>query len=220
VAEVNRPERAGRVPVAFNRAWGADSPPGTHPALAVVGSQVVSAGKGSLPIPLAGFVLALPGDSGGPGEGPVTYRLPGEPRTAMAGGPLLLGGPEGRIDLAAEDFVATAPPVTFSSDETFDENLLPRMAAGLTGDGALVLAAIDGRNFQQAPGLTLRATTELMRCLGCQRAVNLDGGSSKRMVVAGEVVDLPSTEVVTGAAPAEPLVRPVRSGLLAFPEAR
>ena len=38
-------------------------------------------------------------------------------------------------------------------------------------------------------------TAELMRALGCVRAMNLDGGSSKRMVVNGHTVDLSTTEV-------------------------
>ena len=131
----------------------------------------------------------------------------------MAGGPMLsVAG----ISLPAEDFRGGAPPITFSQDETFDQNLLPRMAAGLRPDGTLVLAAIDGRRFDVAPGMTLRGTAAVMQALGCGVSMNLDGGSSKRMVVQGAVVDLPSTEVV--ASPhARTAVRPVVSGMLIFP---
>jgi len=178
--------------------------------VAVVGHEVVGVSTTELSVPLAGFVLCLaPGASVAVGDR-VLYDLPAVAQ-AMAGGPLLLG--EGALQLACEDFAGSAPPVTFSQDETFDRNLLPRMAAGLTGAGELVLAAVDGRNAERAPGLTLRRTGELMRALGCVRAMNLDGGSSKRMVVQGEVVDLPSTEVV-GDRTAPARVRPVHTAVL------
>ena len=110
----------------------------------------------------------------------------------------------------------TAPPVTFSRDETFDQNLLPRMACGMDAEGTLFFAAIDGRNFYKAPGMTLEHTARWMQALGCVRAMNLDGGSSKRMVVDRRVVDSPSTEVV-GATSNKQHVRPVHSAILIFP---
>lgn len=116
------------------------------------------------------------------------------------------------LDLGAEEFAGTAPPVTFSQDETFDQNLLPRMGVGLRDDGSLLFCAVDGRHFERAPGMTLRQLGEVLRAHGCTRAMNLDGGSSKRMVVDGAVVDLPSTDVV--ARGAARTIRPVRSGIL------
>ena len=109
----------------------------------------------------------------------------------------MLLGPGPTLDLVHEDFAWDAPPITFSRDETYDQNLLPRMAVGLDDQNRLFLAAIDGRNFDRAPGFTLRMTADLMRALGCVRAMNLDGGSSKRMAVGSRCVDLASTEVVS-----------------------
>ena len=132
----------------------------------------------------------------------------------MAGGPRLLR--EGRIelDLVRQDFAGSAPPLTFSQDETFDQNRLPRMAAGLDASGVLFLVAIDGRNIERALGSTLRQTAALCRALGCVDAMNLDGGSSKRMIVEGEVVDLSTTEVIASGASAR--VRPVHSAIVVF----
>ncbi len=106
------------------------------------------------------------------------------------------------------------PPVTFSQDETGDRNLLPRLAAGLDDAGRLHLAAVDGRHLDRALGLTLAGTADLMRALGCHTATNLDGGSSKRMVVRGRIVDLPSTEVRGGGAAAQARSRPVHTAVL------
>ena len=128
---------------------------------------------------------------------------------AMAGGPKLLGDD---IDLPQDGFVGTAPPRTFSGDETGDCNLLPRMAVGLLPNGDAVFAAVDGRNFERALGVTLAQLSALMRCLGCTVAMNLDGGSSKRLVVGQAVRDLPTTDIVGGAIQSAG-VRPVRTAL-------
>lgn len=174
-------------------------------SFSLVGHEVLEAGVGISALPLAGGIVCLPDSWKGklptPGEH-VTITLPpleghGPIVEAMAGGPLLLEGGQVELKMREEDFWEEAPPVTFSQDETFDQNLLPRMAAGLTPEGVLYFAAIDGRHVQRAPGLTLHATASLMKALGCERAMNLDGGSSKRMVIEGKIVDLPSTEVNT-----------------------
>ena len=144
------------------------------------------------------------------------------------GGPILLNT-DGRIpntlSLQSEDFAGSAPPVTFSQDETFDRNLLPRMGAGITSDGSLVLAAIDGRNLERALGLTLRGTSELLSYFGCVTGLNLDGGSSKRMVLRDEgVVCLHTTEIKSKSSEIESnqngdnkLSRPVYSAILFLP---
>ena len=72
--------------------------------------------------------------------------------------------------------------------------------------------SVDGRDFHQALGLSLGGLSELMIALGCYRAVNLDGGSSKRMVVQGKTVDHSSTEVQDGSSEGSQQ-RPVRTAL-------
>jgi len=147
----------------------------------------------------------------------VGWTLDESVTTGLSGGPRLLGGSD-ILELEAEGFTGSAPPITFSQDETFDQNLLPRLGVGLRPDGSVIVAAIDGRNVDRAVGMTLRQTGALLAALGCTEALNLDGGSSKRMVVDGEVVDLPSTEVVAGATGVA-RVRPVHTGVLVFEEA-
>ncbi len=202
IAGVNRPELLGRELVAFNRAW---TEPVSWPHARHLIGQALVEGSG---VPLNGALLCWPEAAEAPG--PVELGLPGE---AMAGGPVLLRGGRLCLDLVAEDFAGSAPPITFSQDETYDQNLLPRMAAGLLPDGGLIFAAVDGRNLDRAPGLTLGQTARLLRAVGCEEAMNLDGGSSKRMVVRGRVVDLPSTEVLAGGSGGQQ-VRPVRSAIL------
>lgn len=184
------------------------------PSFAVVGARVIAVGE-RLAVPLNGFVAPTHGH---PIEiGDLLGYAPigaGGVRAAIAGGPMLVDGGRVAIDLSAEQFWGTAPPVTFSQDETGDHNLLPRLGVGRRGH-ELVFAAVDGRNFERALGMTLGDLAGLFVALGCERAMNLDGGSSKRMVVAGETLDLPSTEVV-GEAATDPSVRPVYTAVLFF----
>jgi hypothetical protein len=209
-----------------NRATGQLGP--DVPSLAVVGDVIVAVGR-SLPVPLNGFVIPLPA-AVEPGAGPspppspppsigqrvrypVIHGPTGPVHTGLAGGPLLLREGQPVLEMREEDFWGTAPPVTFSQDETGDRNLLPRLAAGLGPDGTLVLAAVDGRNFDRALGLTLGGVARLLAALGCREATNLDGGSSKRMVVEGRALDLASTEFVSEGV-ASVSVRPVDTALL------
>lgn len=174
----------GQGVVLYNRAQG-DRAPAAGAVL--VGDAVVGHGRD---IPVNGAVLtgcALPLG---------TVHWTGAPRAAVAGGPLLVQAGQVRVERAPEDLCGGAPPVTFSQDETFDQNLLPRMAVGLDGDGALWFCAVDGRDLDVAPGLTLHQTGRLLANLGCHTVLNLDGGSSKRMWVRGQgIVDLPATGV-------------------------
>lgn len=165
-------------------------------------------------IPLAGAVVQLsPPRSGAARWSPPLLR-PGLPATqAIAGGPMLRQGGRPTLDLRAEDFWGSAPPVTFSQDETGDRNLLPRLGVGRDLEGRLVFAAVDGRNPDRALGCTLADLGELLGALGCADALNLDGGSSKRMVIGGRAVDLSTTEVLRGSARDAPR-RPVRTAIL------
>ena len=94
-----------------------------------------------------------------------------------------------------------------------DQSRNALIAAGITADGALVVAAVDGRNAEPALGLGLHSLGELMAALGAERAMNLDGGSSKRLIVDGEIVDLPSIGV-QGRGVAVEEVRPLHTAVL------
>jgi hypothetical protein len=188
-----------KVSDAWNRARGFFGP--QQPSISVVANQITSVGSG-LKIPLNGFVLPLPETAGLKAGDPVQYRLPRMNETehaveGIAGGPMIVS--EGRpvLNMREEDFWGITPPVTFSQDETGDQNLLARLAVGLDSENNLLFAAVDGRNFEFALGMTLGEVANLMITCGCHTAINLDGGSSKRMLIDGEVVDLPSTELVS-----------------------
>ncbi len=213
---VSQGEAVAQLADAVTRSTALDGP--DVPSVSVAEGQVVAVGR-RLPIPLNGFIVPsaahwIPG-------APVTFSAPlmadATPvHEGVAGGPLLIRGGLPCLDLRAEGFWGTAPPLTFSQDETGDRNTLPRLAAGIDAQGRLILVAIDGRNFQRALGMTLAEVSALLQSLGCVVATNLDGGSSKRMVVGGRTLDLASTEVEQGT-PQAAKVRPVHTAVVFMP---
>jgi hypothetical protein len=95
------------------------------------------------------------------------------PETAVGGSPILRdGAPVPGLDTASRD---------------------PRSAAGITGDGRLVLVTTDGRESTSV-GTTLTETAEQLRRAGAVDGVNLDGGGSSTMVFGGQVVNRPSED--------------------------
>lgn len=86
--------------------------------------------------------------------------------------------------------------ITAARDGMANTNMIlrrhPRTLAGVTRDGKLLVAVVDGR----APGSTIGASffeaAELMRWLGARDAINLDGGGSTTMVIGKKVVNRPS----------------------------
>lgn len=59
----------------------------------------------------------------------------------------------------------------------------PRSAIGFNGSGIVLLLAVEGDNAPNYPGVNLATTAALMQSLGCQGAINLDGGGSTAMIV-------------------------------------
>jgi exopolysaccharide biosynthesis protein len=71
----------------------------------------------------------------------------------------------------------------------------PRTAIGTRGKRKVLLITVDGRD-SQAKGMTLKELTDLMKSLKIRDGVNLDGGGSTTMWIAGKpfsgVVSMPS----------------------------
>jgi hypothetical protein len=59
----------------------------------------------------------------------------------------------------------------------------PRTAIGITADGAVVLAVVDGRNAGYSAGVTDAELASVMAGQGAINAINLDGGGSTAMSV-------------------------------------
>jgi len=64
----------------------------------------------------------------------------------------------------------------------------PRSAIGYKNDGTLIIVTVDGRE-KDSVGMTLFETAKLMKGLGCEFAMNFDGGSSSALYVKGRIVN-------------------------------
>ncbi len=108
----------------------------------------------------------------------------------LQAGPLLVsqGRPLVRDGVDAEGFAAGSRQ--FDSDITAGR--YPRAAFGINGR-ELVAVACEGRADDEA-GLTMRELAEAMAGLGCDSAINLDGGGSTTLVYGGAIANVPREE--------------------------
>src|SRR4051794_25984015 len=137
-------------------------------------------------------------------------ELPAAPRgDLLQAGPLLVrdGRPAYRRGGDPEGFRAGA--AQFDSDIT--DGRYPRAALGL-GGGLVLAVAVDGRSRHDA-GLTLEELAALMAALGCETALNLDGGGSTSLVCGGRLRNRPRRDYETP----EPGGRPVSTAVLFVP---
>lgn len=182
--------------VLYTPMWGVTTrtePSASAVEFAVLASgQVIGKGQGNLAIPPGGFVLSA---SGAEAEW-LARRLRVGDRVSyqtdltlfwrgvdhiLAGGPRLLS--QGQLQLTTVD-------ERFQPDVA--QGRAPRTAVGISAEGGVILAVVDGRQPAHSVGLTLPETAEFMRELGALSALNLDGGGSSTMVIEGEVVNRPS----------------------------
>ena len=64
----------------------------------------------------------------------------------------------------------------------------PRSAIGFKQDGTFIIVTVDGRE-QSSVGLTLYELASFMKSIGCEYAMNLDGGSSSAIYVKGKIAN-------------------------------
>ncbi|CAN5447195.1 hypothetical protein BH09SUM1_BH09SUM1_05890 [soil metagenome] len=111
-------------------------------------------------------------------------NLPGKVLGVIGGGPHLLENGEQDFDRWDREE---------GTGKQFITDLHPRTAVGLLPDHkTLVLVVVDGRQPRKSIGNALPTLANYMKSLGCVDAMNLDGGGSSSMVVAGDVVNFPS----------------------------
>lgn len=116
-------------------------------------------------------------------------------------------GPE-REDVAgahAEDAIVSGPLLTDDATDialpgnSFNTARHPRSLIGTTHDGHILFIVVDGRQPGYADGMSLFELRALARSLGCTDALNLDGGGSATLYIAGQgdngVVNRPSGKV-------------------------
>ncbi len=96
-------------------------------------------------------------------------------RTAVGGGPVLLQ--DGQINITNDE------EMKFGGKAINDKH--PRTAMGYTKDNKLIILVIEGRS-KKSGGATLTQEAQIFKDLGCEEALNLDGGGSSCMLVNGK----------------------------------
>ena len=107
--------------------------------------------------------------------------VPGEPialtTTVTPGWESILHAVGGREWILRDGAVSISPRPA-SADE-----IHPRSSVGLTADGRLILATVDGRRAGWSDGVRLPELAELMLSRGAVNALNLDGGGSTSLAI-------------------------------------
>ena len=101
---------------------------------------------------------------------------------AVGGGPVLIQG--GEISISNNE------EYRFPGKAIDDRH--PRTAMGYTADNKLIILVVEGRNSGVAEGASLKHLAMMMKEIGCEEALNLDGGGSSCMVVNGKNTIRPS----------------------------
>ena len=73
----------------------------------------------------------------------------------------------------------------FRHDRTFVTKRHPRTAVGIRPDGTTLLFVVDGRT-KESEGMSLDELTNTLRWLGCEDALNMDGGGSTTLYIQGK----------------------------------
>jgi len=114
--------------------------------------------------------------------------------TALGGGPILVSGGRARkITASAAD--------AYASSSMLERH--PRSAVGWSRD-AFFLVEVDGRQRDLSDGMTLEELAGFLVKLGCEEALNLDGGGSATLWYEGSVRN----------SPCDGYERPVANGLV------
>lgn len=96
---------------------------------------------------------------------------------------------ENKID--CENVIVSGPLIMENGEvaqldkNAFNENRHPRTFVATKADGTILLIVVDGRNANAA-GMSLYELYVLAKSLGCEHAMNFDGGGSSTMYVRGE----------------------------------
>jgi len=117
----------------------------------------------------------------GEGGGSIPSLKKWKMETAIGGGPVLVQNNKVQISNNEER--------KFAGNAINDRH--PRTAIGYTNDNKLIILVAEGRS-ETASGLTLTQEAKILVDLGCEEALNLDGGGSTCMLVNGKQTNKPS----------------------------
>lgn len=103
-----------------------------------------------------------------------------KPAYVLGGGPQLVP----KLTAKEEAFIRTGPDGK-SVDSIGCNKTAARTAIGITNDGHALILCVAGKGQDEfSSGVTLEQLAQLLKNLGCARALNFDGGTSTTMAIA------------------------------------
>lgn len=103
----------------------------------------------------------------------------------------------------SSDFMMSGGPVLIQNGvetKDYDNDFLkqfimyaphPRSAVGVTKKGEWYFVVVEGRQSNKSKGISVQELAYFLKSLGCEHALNLDGGASVLMVVENNIVNTP-----------------------------
>lgn len=137
----------------------------------VFNEKMAQRDNGAVAISAKGKLSVHPADASEPGNVAPAQTWPAalDAVSVVSSGPVLLvDGKDARLD-----------------ENSFNRNRHPRSAVGTAGK-KVYLVTVDGRNAENAQGVSLWEFTKIMRWIGADDALNMDGGGSTTLYVEGE----------------------------------
>lgn len=187
VDNINQPRMLSTYILVYTNIWGDISPiaPKYGANAVIENGKVIKMSANPVNIPKEGFVISGPKEE--------IYKLAKQENLVLnvqslenfkgvdhiiAGGPYLLKNGEIYIDYKEEKLSA----ITGAN---------PRTAIGYNNNGEFIMVTVDGRE-KASVGMTLGQLAKFMKSIGCQNAINLDGGGSSVLYVKGKIKNSPA----------------------------
>lgn len=183
---INQPRMLSTYTIVYTDKWGKTTPPAPKYGIAVSikDGKVLNQSYGSVEIPIGGFGIVGPKQNIAQILDEKNIKLDikfteafDKSEHIIGGGPYLVKGGETYVDISEQKFGAI-------------NGRNPRTAIGYTKNNELIIVIADGRE-ETSIGMTLWEVAKVMKDLGCEYAMNLDGGSSSVVYVKGKIENSP-----------------------------
>lgn len=184
---INQPRMLSTYTLVYTSKWGQYAPPAPKygMSVAIKNNHVYGYSYGQMEIPEGGYVIvgpkqkleALTKDR----NINLSIKFPEsftESEHIIGGGPYLVKNGQMYVDIKEQRFGAI-------------NGKNPRTAVGYTKNNELIIVTVDGRE-ETSVGMTLWEISKLMKDLGCEFAMNLDGGGSSVIYVKGKIQNAPA----------------------------
>ena len=185
INNINQPRMLSTYTLLYTSAWGKNSPvaPKNCYNLLVVNRKITKISANPIELSQNSYVIQAPKDiitklAKKNKEIDIKFQLQDNLKYAdhiIGAGPYLVKDSKIYVDYAEQKLSAI-------------QGINPRSAIGYKADGTFIIVTVDGRE-KSSVGMTLVELAKYMKSIGCEYAMNFDGGSSSALYVKGKIVN-------------------------------